>query len=208
MSSLVLLVFGVIALVVGRIVAPRRRRSAATKRLLAGSRQLADGALVTVIGVIREPQKLAESPLSGRRGVFVLASAELPEIDEALGTGKYLVLTSNLLVPFELDTGAEVVVVDGTTATTLMRPSAVRPRSEARERAFLVAHGRGPEVAAAATFREVLIVPGTRVAVHGLARFVEGERTERGYRDAMAANVRIVAPEASPITIADPSELN
>lgn len=207
-SSLVWVIIAVIGIAIGRIVAPRRRRSQAAKRMLAGSSELDDGALVTVVGVIREPEKLAEAPLSGRRGVYVFASAELPEIDAELGTGENLALTSAVLVPFELDTGAEVVLVDESTATALMRPTAVRPRCEARERAFLVAHGRGPEVAAAATFRETVIVPGTRVAVHGRASFQGTEAKERGYRDAMRPAVRIVAPQGSPITIADPSELS
>lgn len=133
--------------------------------------------------------KVRRRPEDGRRGVYVHAVAMLPEAD----VDGPVTLRTQRMVPFELDTEAGVVLVDGTEADLEIKPTAVVPRDSERERAFVVAHGRGAEVAPVATFREFVLVPGMRVAVHGIAKLEIADRGERGYRDAPPTRARIVA---------------
>ncbi len=158
---------------------------------------------MTVIGTIRETTNLVEAPLSARKCVVVHATAGLPEIDRT-GTGENVVLATRLMVPFELDTPAGIVLVDGTDADVDIKPESIPMRSRERERAFLVAHKRGPEIAPVATFGEVVIVPGMRVAVHGVALIENVEQGERGYRDAPPTRTRIVAHADYPLAIGKP----
>lgn len=59
----------------------------------------------------------------------------------------------------------------------------------------MVSHGRGAISARVATFREFVLAPGMRIAVHGIALIEEDERAERGYRDRPPRRTRIVPPE-------------
>ncbi len=203
MWSVWTLAFGAVAFVVAAIFGPWARRSAITKRLRSGSLQLAEGATVTVIGTIRETTQLVEAPLSARRCVLAHAHAELPEVDRT-AEGEYIVLTTRLMVPFELDTTSGVILVDGTRADVDLKPQRIPGRDAERERAFVVGHGRGAEVARVATFREVVLIPGMRVAVHGVAMIEPIEQGERGYRDAAPTRTRIVAHADYPLAIGRP----
>ena len=196
-------IIGAVAFTVATVFGPRARRSAITRRLRSGSLTLADGAIVTVIGTIRETANLVEAPLSARQCVVVHATAELPEVDRT-GAGEYVVLATRLMVPFELDTPAGIVLVDGTHADVDIKPQSIPRRSLERERAFMVAHKRGPEIAPVATFGEVVLVPGMRVAVHGVAVIENVEHGERGYRDAPPTRTRIVAHADYALAIGKP----
>jgi hypothetical protein len=196
MTGLVLL-FATIALVFTSYFGPTLLRSKVRRRLRSGSSVLAEGATVTLSGTIRETVDLIEAPLSARRGVFVHAVAILPEAD----VDGPVTLRTQRMVPFEIDTDAGVVLVDGTEADLEIKPTPVVPRDSDRERAFVVAHRRGAEVARVATFREFVLVPGMRVAVHGVAKLEAGERGERGYRDAAPARARIIAGSNYPLAI-------
>jgi hypothetical protein len=59
-----------------------------------------------------------------------------------------------------------VVLVEATTADFTLKPKGLPARGEL-PRAFVAAHGRGQEVANVATFRELVLVPGMRIAVNG-----------------------------------------
>jgi hypothetical protein len=196
-------IIGAVAFTFATIFGPGARRSVITRRLRSGSLTLADGAIVTVIGTIRETTNLVESPLTARKGVVAHAHAQLPEFDHT-GEGERLVLTTRLMVPFELDTPAGVVLVDGTRADVDMVPQRVRSRTLDRERAFMVTHNRGPEIAPVATYSEVVLAPGMRIAVHGIARVESVEHGERGYRDAPPTRTRIVAHADYPLAIGRP----
>ena len=192
-----------IAIVLGvasAIVTPLKIRAAKRARLRAGSFTLAHGEIVTVVGTIRETQELVESPLSARRGVFVYARAELPEV------GPQAKLEETRMVPFELDTQHGIVFVDGTGADFTLKPKAPAPRSAERERAFVATHGRGVEVANVATYRELVLEPGMRVAVVGVAQIAEALEDERGYRDPVGTKIRLVRPPNAPITIGQPGD--
>jgi hypothetical protein len=200
MTTIWVFVVGAVAFTVATIFGPWARRSAISRRLRSGSLALADHTSVTVFGTIRETTDLVEAPLSARKCVVVHAHAELPEIDRT-AEGEYVVLTTRLMVPFELDTPAGVVLVDATHADVDIKPQRVPSRDAERERAFVVAHRRGAEVARVATFREVVLAPGMRIAVHGVALIEDIEHGERGYRDAAPTRTRIVAHADYPLAI-------
>lgn len=191
------LVAGFVGLTFTMFFGPAVARSKVQRRLRSGSSVLAQDELVTLTGTVRDSKELVEALLSTRRGVFIHATATLPEADE----NGPVTLQSQRMVPFEIDTNAGVVLVDGTSAEVAIKPKAVVPRDVERERAFMVAHGRGPEAAPVATFRELVIEPGMRVAVHGVALIETRDRAERGYRDAVPTRARIIATPGYPIAI-------
>jgi hypothetical protein len=197
---LTLYVVAIVIAVVAAVVAPFKLRATLKGRLRSGSRLLAPGATVTVVGTIRETNDLVESPISAKRGVLVHTQAELPE----MGPDGPVIMKTQLMVPFELDTADGPILVDGTIADVVMKPTSVSPRSLERESAFVVAHGRSAEIAKVATFRELVLAPGARVSVHGVAVIDELAREERGYRDPVPTRTRIVAPAKYPITIGEP----
>jgi len=196
----------ILAIIVAQVFGPRLRRSAIGKRLQAGSLQISDRASVTMFGTIRAiGPELIEAPLSGRSCVVAHAQAELPEIDARSDLPENVMLTTRRMIPFELDTPSGIVLVDGTEADLDFKPARVPQRSVERERAFIVAHGRGVQIAATATFREVVLTPGMRVAVHGVAMIEVAEQGgERGYRDAAPTRTRLVAHPNYPIAIGMP----
>jgi hypothetical protein len=196
---LLALVIGGIAAVVG----PMKVRAAMKRRIQAGSFTLTHDTAVTVVGVIRPSKQEVVSPLTGRRGIYIYAEAELPEPGPDF---ERLKLRTILMAPFELDTQHGVILVDGTTADTTMKAGPIRPRWPDKERAFVTSHGRGEAVAQAAIFRELVIESGARVAVNGIAKVEELPLAERGYRDAVPTRVRLVAPEQHRITIGKPGD--
>jgi hypothetical protein len=198
--SLLGFIFWSFMLTVG-VFGPVAYRASVRKRLRSAPSKVEHGALVTVIGRIVETDELIEAPLTGRRGVLVAASAELPEF----GPDGPLIYRSLAMKPFDLDTvTAGIVRIDATMADIGIRPAAPKPRSAEREEAFMISHGRGATAARVATFREVVLAPGMRIAVHGIALIEEDEHAERGYRDSAPQRTRIVPPEGAPIAIGDP----
>lgn len=189
-----------VVLAVAGIVGPVVVRASVRKRLRSSPSTVEHGALVTVIGRIVETGELVEAPLSGRRGVLVVASAELPE----QGPDGPLTYRAFAMKPFDLDTvTAGIGRIDATTADLGIRPGAPKPRSNEREEAFMIAHGRGATAARVATFRELVLAPGMRIAVHGVALIVEDTHAERDYRDRAPRRTRIVAPEDRTLAIGD-----
>lgn len=200
MSLFGLILWGVVITVTG-VFGPVAYRASVRKRLRSAPSKIEHGTLVTVIGRIVETGELVEAPLTGRRGVLVAASAELPELDR----DGPLIYRSFAMKPFDLDTvTAGIVRIDATMADIGIRPAAPKPRSTEREEAFMVSHGRGVTAAHVATFREVVLAPGMRIAVHGIALIEEDEQAERGYRDSAPRCTRIVPPKGALIAIGDP----
>jgi hypothetical protein len=175
------------------------RRRQVQKRLTAGL--AGEGHAVTIVGRIVETDRLIESPLSGNKGVLVIAMAALPELDK---DNLPVELTSTTAVPFYIDTVAKGLVrVEGAAFDTPMRGVAPKPRDRKREEAFMVSRGRGPTAALAATFRELVLTPGMHVAVHGAALVEEDPHAERGYRDTAPLRTKIVAPEGKRLAIGE-----
>jgi hypothetical protein len=198
--------FYIVVLIVGSIAGITtgiRRRNAIKRRIRTGSFTFAHDTAVTVVGTIRPTNDLVESPLSARRGVYVYAEAELPEPGPDFERMK---LTTIRMIPFELDTQHGVILVDGDTADITMKPVAPRPRVAELEREFITAHERGVETASVATFREVVLAPGARITVYGVAKIEALPDAERGYRDAVPTRARIIALAKEPITIGEPSD--
>jgi hypothetical protein len=60
-------------------------------------------------------------------------------------------------------------------------------------------------ISAVATFREIVLTPGMRVAIHGVAMVdVVDQGGERGYRDSAPTRTRLVAHPDYPIAIGKP----
>lgn len=177
------------------------RRNRVAKRLKAGL-TASEGHAVTVIGRIVETDRMVESPLSGKSGVLVHATAELSEFDHENLPVEY---RATVAVPFYIDTVAKGLVrVDGTQFDIAIAGTAPRPRDRKREEAFMVSNGRGATAALAATFREVVLTPGMHIAVYGAALVEEDPQAERGYRDNAPIRTKLVAPPGQRLAIGEP----
>lgn len=196
----------IVPIAYAQLALPAVRRAKVRRSLRRGSSAFADRAGVTVTGTVRAIGELVESPLSGRRCVVVHAFAELPEIDDSLALPENVRLTTRLMVPFELETNDGPVLVDGTSADLEMKAARISPRSAERERAFVVTHGRSAAVAPVATFREIVVMPGMRISVHGMALVEADHGAERGYRDAASKRHRLVAHPDYPLAIGAPRD--
>lgn len=177
------------------------RRRKLQKRLNAGL-VAGEGHAVTVIGRILETDKLVEAPLSGKKGVLIVTTAELPEFGE---DSLPVELKSTVAVPFHVDSPAHGIVrVEGAAFDTPMIGVAPKPRDRSREEAFMVSRGRGPTAALAATFRELVFTPGMHVAVYGAKLVEEDQQAERGYRDNAPLRTKLIAPEGHHLAIGEP----
>lgn len=167
-------------------------------RLRGGAPRLADHEVVTVTGTVRVLGALLEAPLSGRLVVFHRTVARVSEI------GVRVVACQ--MVEFELETDDGVVRVLGDTADTAFLPTPVIPRQLPRVQRFLRENGLASEYAAGAGTDEVVIEPGTRISVHGVAR-VEldlASTGERGFREAAPARMTLAAHPDHPLTLGPP----
>ncbi len=177
-------------------------RRSVNRRLRAGSREVTHGAMVTVVGKICETDQLVEAPLSGKKGVLVVTTAELPELD---ADNRPLQLSRTTTVPFSIDTAnAGIVLVEATHADIALKGTAPKPRNAEREAAFVVAQGRGASVAPVAIYRELVLVPGMRIAVYGAALVEADVHAERGYRDGVPVRTRIVGSPDQRLAIGEP----
>ena len=82
-------------------------------------------------------------------------------------------------------------------------PSALVPRAEAREIAFLARAGFGADFHRHAGFDEIVVEPGATIVVRGMIRIDRdiASTAERGYRDDAPTLVRLVATPQTPVTI-------
>lgn len=173
-------------------------RAHARRRLRAGGARPADGSVVTLTGTVRAIGPLLEAPLSGRGGVLYRSAGRLPRTEPVVEAQ---------MVAFELHTAEGIVRVDGAWAELLLPPVPLAPRQLERERSFLVRGGleiMDDADLATANFAELVLEPGHKISVHGLARIVldPASSTERGYRDDGPRRITIIEPPAAPITIA------
>ncbi|HEY5947140.1 MAG TPA: hypothetical protein VIV40_16670 [Kofleriaceae bacterium] len=182
-------------------------RAKARKRLKSASMTLTDRAVVTVVGTVREPAELLVAPLSGRRCVLFESFAHVKQLQSGQRYAEQIgELRQRQMVPFELDIGDEVVLVDGTSADVELPPAAIVPRKIEREVAFLVAGDQPGKLVANSGFEETTIAVGDRIAVQGMA-IIELDPTapdERGYREQAPRKIRIVGHDDHPLTIGRP----
>lgn len=196
-------IFGVVTVAGALITVVWGPHARARRRLARGATQIADRELVTLTGTVRALAEPLVAPLSGKACVLYHASAFRPGdiYDNAAPNADHLVVEA--MQPFELVTAAGVVLVDGTRADLAVRPAPVIPRVVARQVRFLTDHGRNFKTIDETEFVEATIEDGDRVRVQGVA-LVELDATaaaERGYRDAPATRVRVVAADGHPLTI-------
>jgi len=163
--------------------------------------EVADRTVVTLTGTVRLVGEPLISPLSARRCVMFEAYANLYEWPAETGDdaeaeqGKRVLaaqLARRAMVPFELETGIGVVLVDGTEADLELVPTPVFPRRPEREALFLREHERDERLVDNATFEEITVDPEELVSVHGLA-IVESP-----------TRIRLVADGDNPLVIGTP----
>ena len=198
----------VVAMTVGaKAVSGAVKRSAARARMDSASKDIVDHALVTLEGVVRVRGEPIEAPLSGRPCVVYRARVR---VYHRQGHGTYAnhrvdrEVERDGMVAFVLVSDRGEVVVEGDRAELAIRPSPVIPRSVDRERAFLGEVAVDPRALGS---DEIVIEPGQRIRVHGIARVeaaVAGASAapEVGYRDAPQV-VRLVGDERHPLTITE-----
>jgi len=188
---------GVAGAVHAALFGPRAR---ARKRLRDASRELVDGAVVTLTGKVVAKTKLVEAPLSGREGVAYFASARVYTIRPAPKVAVELV--ESMMVDFELHTKGGIVSVEGDTVQVELRGEPLIPRKLAREQRFLDVHGYQSENAAAAGFDEVVITAGMKISVHGVVQ-IEAAPDESTYRET-GKKIVLAGHPAHPLTIGRP----
>lgn len=202
-GGLLLLIFGGMAVVSGisqAVVLLWGPRARARKRLRDGADKLADGEPVTLRGTVRALEPLLEAPLSGKPCVAFEAHLKIFEMH-----GRNRILVDDAyqlkLASFVLETAHGPVIVEGEFAELEMPAVPLIPRKLERERAFARAHGKTEVSLRAASTEELVVEPGSKVAVHGVVRFEANPDADAGYRDA-PPRVRLIGHDKHPLTIA------
>jgi hypothetical protein len=183
----------------------RGRRARARHRLRSGATQIRDHDVVTLVGTVRPLATQLTAPISNRACVCFEVVARVFNV--GLGTHRELAATieERKLAPFELVTTDGVVQVDGESADVVLPVVPLIPRRLEREIAFLEEHGLAADDAPTASFDEIVVAAGDRIAVHGVAIVEHAHAAdERGYRDA-PTRIRIVAHGEHPLTIGKPT---
>lgn len=174
-------------------------RAKARKRLREASRELVDGAVVTLTGTIAAVETL-EAPLSGRTVVAFASNARIYE-----GVGKHRRLVEEVFEveskDFILETKDGLIHVESTKPALALPAEPLIPRKIELEQRYLVERGKTAH-ARDAGFDEIVITAGMKVSVHGAVRFeaVPGEAT---YRET-GKKIILSAPPGHPLTIGRP----
>lgn len=210
-----MITFKGLALVIGALVAAGGAvgnalwgpRAQARRRLREGSAKLADREVVTLTGTVREAGDLLEAPLSGRRCVLYQAIGHVKELQSGDRYAKSIgEIVEHEMVAFDLDIGDAVVRVEGNAAELELPPIPLMPRKLEREVGLFQRHGYQAALTRTSSCGEVVVVPGDRVAVQGMAiiELDPSSPDERGYRENAPRKIRLVAHEAHPLTIGRP----
>lgn len=188
-----------LAALLNALYGPRAR---ARKRLREAPRELTDGTVVTLTGVVRaKGETLLTAPLSGKQ---VVAFSSMARIYEYHGRTKKVIdhVAQHQFVEFILDTKDGPVSVDATSVEIEVPPEPIIPRKIEREQAYLEQCGYGEKAARNAGFDEAVILPGMKVSVHGAVR-VEVTQGEAGYRET-GKRIVLAPPPGLPLTIGRP----
>jgi hypothetical protein len=175
----------------------RARRLALAKaraQLDAGSTELVDGALVTVIGQIDLVGDALDAPLSGRP--CVAYAARVRGTDRA---GRRSEAGTSAMAGFVVTTRERVIAVEGGHVVVTLPLIPVIPEDRARSQRY----GDRVELEQVSEPYEAIVESGARLAVSGrlvIERDVD-KQTEAGYRDE-PTRARLVGSEEQPITIA------
>jgi hypothetical protein len=149
---------------------------------------------VTVTGIVRVRDALIEAPFSGRLVVFhrSVASPKLGSPVIACG-----------MVPFELETELETVIIDGNHAESTFRALPLDPDPPERVARFLAANQVNAAFAHLYSVEEIAIEPGIRITVSGVAcsELDPGDGRERGFRDFTPERTWIRAPLDRSLTL-------
>ena len=179
-------------------------RAAARARMRGGQATLADQTVVTLSGTVRALGEPLIAPLSGTP--CVMHRSVLRILGTALGQAGGVVAehVAVEMVDFVLETTDGRVIVTGREAETTIRPGRIIPRELEREAAFLAARGVRAH-ARLVSCDEIVIEPGAKISVHGIAR-IEADASaagagEQGFRDT-PLTTRLVGDERHPLTIA------
>jgi len=174
-------------------------RAQARKRLRTASRELTDGSVVTLTGVVRAKGDTMTAPLSGRQAVAFASSARLYD-----GVGRHRRIIDEFqqqeAVDFVLETKDGLVEIEATRAELAYAPEPLIPRKLDREQAFLTKAGCNVS-ARNGGFDEVVIEPGMKISVHGVVRIeVAGADS---YRET-GKRIVLSGHPAHPLTIGRP----
>ena len=178
-------------------------RAKTRKRLRNATRELVEGAVVTLTGTVRAKGDLVTGPLSGREGVAFLASARIygpathhmrsrPIVDHVQRQEAHEFVLETKDGPIEIEPGEALIEYT---------PEPLIPRKIEREQAFLRAAGSNVH-AKDAGFDEVVIQPGMKISVLGAVHF-EVAPGDGGYRET-GRRVILSAPPDHPVTITRP----
>ena len=170
-------------------------RSATRRKMLSAQREIADNTAVTLIGTVKLLGEPMIAPLSGKPCVFHCSIARI--LAERQGDERPIVV-AQAMIPFVLVTREGDVIVEGSNADVPLRPGAIVPRKADREVEFLRANGHVVPARRIGS-EEVLITPGMKIAVHGVAR-IEMTPGEAQFRET-ARQVKLVAHPNHPITL-------
>lgn len=169
----------------------------AKAQLAVGAPELVDGAVVTLVGVV-QPIDLLTAPISGTRCVALHVKAFI---------GPHW-LTRFAMTRFVLATEQGDVFVEHWPEAALgFTPKKRRPTYEIAAR-FLGGIGYMPWDAARATFEEIAIEPGQRIAVCGvvqteLAKPGDPDAGELGFRDVHQI-IRLTGQPHYPLAMGEP----
>jgi len=185
---------GLTATVRAALFGPRAR---ARRRMRQATRELVDGAVVTLTGKVIAKSKVLEAPLSGRDGVAFSSSARIYTTKRPPAIAAQI--DETMMVEFELETKDGKLVVSEGDVVIEFPPDPIIPRKIEREQRFLDAHGYGHVHAGSVGFDEAVIEAGMKISVHGAVR-VEAAPGEATYRDT-ARTIVLAAPPGHPLTI-------
>ena len=174
-------------------------RAQARKRLRNASRELTDGAVVTLTGVVHAKGDTMTAPLSGRQAIAFSSTARVYE-----GAGRHRKLVEQYhqqeTSDFVLETKDGRVEIEAGGAEIAYAPEPLIPRQLEREQAFLAKAGSDAR-ARDGGFDEVVIEPGMKISVHGVVRIeVAGGES---YREA-GKRIVLSGHPAHPLTIGRP----
>ena len=178
-------------------------RAQTRKRMRGASRELVEGAVVTLTGTVRAKGALVTGPLSGREGVAFLASARIFGAGGSYTRARPVVdqMQRQETREFVLETKDGPIEVEPGDALIEYAPEPLIPRKIDREQAFLLAAGSNVH-AKDAGFDEVVIQPGMKISVHGAVHF-EVAPGDGGYRETGRRVILSAAPD-HPVTISRP----
>lgn len=183
-------------------VSRAQHRAAIRRKMLAAPRTFEDNALVTLTGTAKLVGEPLIAPLSGRPCIAFRASARTYRLSASQRKQRELdqEVTEIVMTPFVLVTADGDVEVTGDTCELPIRSAPIIPRKLDRERDFMI---RAALIGTPkdSGFDEVVIQPGAKVLVHGIARKeLATTGAETGFREA-PTQIRITGDEAHPIAI-------